>query len=106
VDTGGSWMASFPGTKMREYPQSVVITQTPASTASEEGSGYNMRPYYATAINAGHFFKEQLNVTRISTQMASNTVNALAESLENPIELGTTASAYETVVVPGHPAGR
>jgi uncharacterized repeat protein (TIGR01451 family) len=106
VDTGGSWMASFAGTKMREYPQSVVITQTPASSASEQGGGYNMRPYYATAINAGHFFREQLNVTRISTQTASNTVDALTDALENPLEFGESASAYETIAVPGHPSGR
>ena len=106
VDIGGSWMASFAGTKMREYPQSVIITQTPASSASEQSSGYNMRSHYATAVSAGHFFKEQLNVTRISTQTASNTVNALEASMENPIDLGTTASAYETVGVPGRPSGR
>jgi large repetitive protein len=107
VDTGGSWMASFPGTIMKDYPQSVVITQTPAAASSDGSSqGYNLRPYYATAINAGHFFRENLNVARVTEQTPTRVTEDLQEALSNPIGFAIDAASYESLASPGHPTGR
>ncbi|MET0262755.1 MAG: DUF11 domain-containing protein, partial [Rariglobus sp.] len=108
VDTGGNWMASFPGVIVKDYPQSVVITQTPPAAQVEgaAANGYNMRPYYATAINSGHFFRENLNVTRIGEQTASATGEAFQEAINNPIGFNISGSPYETLASPGHPTGR
>lgn len=106
VDTGGGWMASFPGAIVKDYPQSVVITQTPPANQAGGGHGYNLRPYYATAINAGHFFKENLNVTRLSEQTAESSGSALAEANGNPVGFDPGSGVYETLALPGHPTGR
>jgi large repetitive protein len=107
VDTGGNWMASFPGTIMKDYPQSVVITQTPASAApDQDSSGYNLRPYYATAINAGHFFRENLNVSRVSEQTSERITDDLQDALNNPIGFEINSTAYESLASPGQPSGR
>jgi uncharacterized repeat protein (TIGR01451 family)/fimbrial isopeptide formation D2 family protein len=107
VDTGGNWMASFPGTIMKDYPQSVVITQTPAAASSDGSSqGYNLRPYYATAINAGHFFRENLNVSRVTEQTPTRVTDDLQEALSNPIGFAVDAASYESLASPGHPTGR
>ncbi len=106
VDAGGNWMASFPGTIMKDYPQSVVITQTLSNLQVEEARGYNLRPYYATAINTGQFFRENLNVTRLTEQTAANSGAALQEAMENPISFNIGMAAYETLAAPGQPSGR
>ncbi|MGF1677722.1 MAG: beta strand repeat-containing protein [Candidatus Methylacidiphilales bacterium] len=106
VDTGGNWMASFPGSIVRDYPQSVHISQTPSSNNHDPEHGYNLRPYYATALHSGHFFQEDLSVNRVLTGSASVVTGALFSSLNNPLGFELGKHSYEHISIPGHPTGR
>mgnify|MGYP003881794667 CR=1 FL=1 len=104
ADAGGNWMVSFPSSVVRDYPQTVRITQIQASF-DEPDSGYNMRPYFAPAIQAGHFFTEQLNVNTIFAGRAETSVKTLYQSLLEPLSFNNDKFEYEFLVTQGAPGG-
>jgi uncharacterized repeat protein (TIGR01451 family) len=56
VDSGGNWLATFPSTTIRDYPNTVQISQISPYYSIGSGVGHNLRTYYSPALNAGHFF--------------------------------------------------
>jgi uncharacterized repeat protein (TIGR01451 family) len=106
VDAGGNWLASFPGTELKDYPQSVSITQTPGIVSLAQQNGYNLRPYFAPAINTGHSFSEEITPAQVNADMASVATTNLYESLLNPVGFELGKYSYEFLSVPGIPFGR
>jgi uncharacterized repeat protein (TIGR01451 family)/fimbrial isopeptide formation D2 family protein len=105
VDAGGNWLATFPNSVIRDYPQTVVIQQTRASYNAVTDHGYNLRPYYGSAIHPGHFFDEQLDPSRIMSQTASVVVDAMGQALLEPIGFDVNKHSYEYLARPGLPSG-
>lgn len=60
VDAGGNWMVSFPSSTIRDYPNSVQVSQSSAFYSLSDPHGHNMRTYFSPALSAGHFFFEEL----------------------------------------------
>ncbi len=106
VDTGGNWLATFPSTVLKDYPQSVVITQTAAPYADPEAYGFNLRTYFSPAINSSHFFFEQFDIGSVFSKRADNVINSLYKGALNPIHFGNDAKYdYETLSAQGTPSG-
>ncbi len=105
VDTGGNWLATFPSSVIKDYPQTVVIQQTRASHNQASDHGYNLRPYYGSAIHAGHFFNEQLTPDRIESQTSSVLMNAMGRAFLEPLGFNASKHGYEYLVRPGLPSG-
>jgi len=105
VDTGGNWMATLPGVVVKDYPQSVVIQQTPP-LQSPGSRGYNQRAFYASAVQPGHFFNERASVGSISERSASQVLEDYMLLFTEPIGFGNQMHAYEALAMPGHPTGR
>jgi len=104
TDAGGNWLVTFPSSVVRDYPQTVRISQTQA-TFDEADSGFNMRPYFAPAIQAGHFFSETQSVNTIFAGRASNNVQFLYQSLLEPLSFGNDKYEYEFLATQGAPGG-
>lgn len=105
ADTGGNWLATLPGVVVKDYPQSVVIMQTPAS-GEAGGRGYNLRPFYASAIQPGHFFSESRRIDQVADDTSDQVLEDYLQLFNSPIGLGKQMHAYEAMAMPGHPTGR
>ena len=93
VDAGGNWLASFPGTTMRDRPQSVQITQLTASYSLGDSFGHNLRTYFSPALNPGHFFESVLD-SGLDMRPAP-LLSGLG--LENPLQLGSVKYGGEVL---------
>ncbi len=62
ADAGGNWMASFPSAVIRDYPNSVQISQSSAFYSLSDPHGYNLRTYFSPALNPGHFMFQELRM--------------------------------------------
>ena len=87
VDAGGNWLATFPSTVARDYPNSVSITQLSAPYSVGAGGGYNLRTYYSPALNAGQFMFSAVHTSDLFGTDSAPLLSGLL--LENPISLGT-----------------
>ncbi|MGE9290189.1 MAG: SdrD B-like domain-containing protein, partial [Puniceicoccales bacterium] len=107
VDTGGNWMASLPGSIIEDYPETIQIVQTAPSHQNSEAYGYNLRPYYASALSSGHFFQEERTIPRVMAERAEVVSDSLLQMLESPFQFGTNGKHfYEYLTQPGQPSGR
>ena len=101
VDAGGNWMANFPTTVIRDYPNSVQITQSSAFYSLADRAGHNLRTYFSPALSAGHFFFEEVKNIR-----ESELAPLLGDlGLRNPLSFGTEKYGGELLAAPGVPGG-
>jgi fimbrial isopeptide formation D2 family protein/uncharacterized repeat protein (TIGR01451 family) len=101
VDAGGNWMANFPTTVIRDYPNSVQITQSSAFYSLSDRVGRNLRTYFSPALSAGHFFFEE--VKGISEGEPAPLLGDMG--LRNPLSLGAVKYGGELLGAPGVPGG-
>ena len=101
VDSGGNWLATFPTTVIRDYPNSVQITQSSAFYSLSDRVGHNLRTYFSPALSAGHFFFEELKDIREGE--AAPLLGDLGMS--NPLSLGAVKYGGELLGSQGAPGG-
>jgi hypothetical protein len=101
VDAGGNWMANFPTTTVRDYPNSVEITQSSAFYSLSDPHGHNLRTYFSPALNAGHFFFEELKA--FDEGSAAPLLGELG--IRNPLRLGAVKYGGELLGASGAPGG-
>ncbi len=101
VDAGGNWLATFPTTVIRDYPNSVQITQSSAFYSLSDPVGHNLRTYFAPALSAGHFFFEE--VKNIRESEAAPLLGDLG--MRNPLILGNVKYGGELLGAQGAPGG-
>jgi uncharacterized repeat protein (TIGR01451 family) len=101
ADAGGNWLASFPSTTVRDYPNSVQITQSSAFYSLADPHGHNLRTYYSPALNAGHFMFSELRM--ISEGGPAPLLGDLG--VRNPLRLGAVKFGMELLSTPGVPGG-
>ena len=101
VDAGGNWMANFPSTVIRDYPNSVHIAQSNAFYSLSDPHGFNLRTYFSPALNPGHFMFEQLR--QISEGGPAPLLGDLG--LRNPLRLGAVKFAGELLGASATPGG-
>ncbi len=101
VDSGGNWLSTFPSTTMRDYPNTVHISQLSAYYSFGSGIGHNLRTYYSPAINAGQFFFQS-----IFTADDSEEAPLLADrQFANPINNGAVKYHGEVLASQGAAQG-
>ncbi len=65
-DAGGNWLAKFPGLVLTDQPHQIVIEQTrPVWDIANDRHGYNLRTYFAPAINPSHTQTEEMTVDAV-----------------------------------------
>ena len=101
VDAGGNWMANFPTTTIRDFPNSVQMTQSSAFYSLADPYGHNLRTYFSPVLNAGHFFFQELRM--ISEGSEAPLLGDLG--IRNPIRLGTVKYGGELLGASGTPGG-
>ncbi len=101
VDAGGNWMVNFPSSTIRDYPNSVEVSQTSAFYSLSDPHGHNMRTYFSPALSAGHFFSEELR--QLSEGSRAPLLGDIG--LWNPISLGTVKYGGELLSAIGAPGG-
>ena len=101
VDAGGNWMATFPTTTIRDFPNSVRIDQINAFYSLSDSPGHNLRAYYSPALSSGHFFFEELRTIAQDTE--APLLSGLA--IENPLGEGTTKYGGEMLSTQGVAGG-
>ena len=106
VDAGGNWMTSFFKTVMRDDPHSIVIRQTYGGPGALADAGYNLRTYFAPAIQGGTFISEHLTVENVlGKRAAANAVDALSAAGYYPFVLGWHAYSFEFLTAPATTSG-
>jgi len=101
VDAGGNWMANFPSTVIRDYPNGVQITQSSVFYSLSDQHGYNLRTYFSPALSAGHFMFQELR-----TIFAGGPTPLLGNlGLRNPLSLGAEKFGAELLAAQGVPGG-
>jgi hypothetical protein len=88
ADTGGNWMASFPGNIMFDQPHSMQIEQTASIVSNDGAGGFNLRTYFSPAMNEQLFFSHAYNVDTVFSNTASASLQAIHQGLNNPFNLG------------------
>ena len=101
VDSGGNWLATFPSTTIRDYPNTVQISQLSAYYSMGSGVGHNLRTYYSPALNAGHFFYETL--VSVEVEADAPLLNDL--QMRNPINAGAVKYSGEVLATQGAARG-
>jgi uncharacterized repeat protein (TIGR01451 family) len=101
VDAGGNWMANFPTTVVRDYPNSVHISQSTAFYSLSDPHGHNLRTYYSPALTAGHFMFSELRM--FSGDGPTPLLGDLG--LRNPLRLGAVKFGGELLPAQGVPGG-
>ena len=101
ADAGGNWMVSFPSSTIRDYPNSVQVSQSSAFYSLSDPHGHNMRTYFSPALSAGHFFFEELR--QLSEGSAAPLLGDIG--LKRPIWLGSVKYGGELLSAIGAPGG-
>jgi uncharacterized repeat protein (TIGR01451 family) len=106
VDAGGNWLVTFPSSVIRDMPSTVRITQINAlHVGGDTGSiGFNLRNYFAPALNPGQFFFTGENATRWIGGEEAPLLSGLV--LENPISADGVKYSGDFLSVQGTPGGR
>jgi hypothetical protein len=94
-------MVSFPSSTIRDYPNSVQVSQSSAFYSLSDPHGHNMRTYFSPALSAGHFFFEELR--QLSEGSAAPLLGDIG--LKRPIWLGSVKYGGELLSAIGAPGG-
>jgi uncharacterized repeat protein (TIGR01451 family) len=84
ADTGGNWLASFPGATIQDRPHEVRVIQD-AGLNSNAGFLFNFRTYFSPAANPQQFFSEVGGVGGPGTFASSDLLNAMIQGFLNPV---------------------
>ena len=84
ADTGGNWLASFPGATIQDRPHEVRVIQD-AGINSNAGFLFNFRTYFSPAANPQQFFSEVGGVGGPGTFASSDLLNAMIQGFLNPV---------------------
>ena len=101
ADSGGNWMVNFPSSTIRDYPNSVQVSQSSAFYSLSDPHGHNMRTYFSPALSAGHFFFEELR--QLSEGSRAPLLGDIG--LKMPIWLGSVKYGGELLSAIGAPGG-
>jgi len=105
ADAGGNWVAGFPTTTLRDYPQTVTISSQAPVNGDADASGFNLRTYFSPAVNSSHFFRQQLDIGSIFAELPSTMVRDEYQAALHPINFNVTGHGYEFLSAQPTPAG-
>jgi hypothetical protein len=105
ADTGGNWIASFPGTVIWENPHAMTVETIGAIHTLGEGSQYNTRRYFQPALHPSMFFAPRPTVQSVMQQAPSQVLAAIHEANQRPLQFGTTHHSYDLNVASNSTAG-
>ena len=88
ADTGGNWLANFPGNIMFDQPHSMRVEQTASVVSIDGASGFNLRTYFSPAMNEQLFFSHAYTPETVFSNTASASLQAIHQGLNNPFNLG------------------
>ena len=94
-------MANFPSSTIRDYPNSVQVSQSSAFYSLSDPHGHNLRTYFSPALSAGHFFFEELRA--LSEGSDAPLLGDIG--VKTPIWLGTVKYSGEILSDIGAPGG-
>ena len=81
ADAGGNWLATFPGTVLFDEPHIINIEQTKATWHNDNRDhGFNLRTYFAPAINPSHIQSEVLTIDAVAGRRLAPVA---ADSMQN-----------------------
>jgi|GEM_PF-711832 len=103
ADAGGNWLAAFPTTVLRDYPATLMISQSPIG-AFGDINGNNLRAYFSPTINAGEFSYSTEGSLSIGGNDSAPLLGGLV--VKNPLSLGSVKYGGEFLSGPGAPSGR
>ena len=88
ADTGGNWLANFPGNIMFDQPHSMRIEQTVSVASIDSADSFNLRTYFSPAMNEQLFFSHAYTTETVFSNTASASLQAIHQGLNNPFNLG------------------
>ena len=88
ADTGGNWLANFPGNIMFDQPHSMRVEQTASIVSIDGASGFNLRTYFSPAMNEQLFFSHAYTPETVFSNTATASLQAIHQGLNNPFNLG------------------
>jgi len=105
ADAGGNWIATFPNSIIYDTPHEATIEQTSANYSQDSGRGFNLRTYFAPALNQGHFFLEDLSVDQVFRKRTSDVLDNAYQADTSPIGMNWEENYYEFLGSQSTPAG-
>jgi len=83
ADTGGNWLASFPGAVIQDRPHEVRVIQD--AGLGNSGFLFNFRTYFSPATSPQQFFSEVGGVGSPASYASSDMLDAMIRGFLNPI---------------------
>jgi len=95
ADTGGNWLASFPGSVIWKQPHRMEIEQVASIENSNHDAGFNLRRYFHPANHASLVMTERPTVRSVLRETAYETIDVMHNSHNDPLQLGKKAHGYQ-----------
>lgn len=90
ADAGGNWLATFPGLVLMDEPHTIIVEQTPPTwSLGDNNHGFNMRTYFAPAINPTH---SQVEHAQVDDVLGRRLGSVVLGSIQDQSEDGATGS--------------
>lgn len=95
ADTGGNWLATFPGSVIWKQPHRMEIEQVASIENATNDAGFNLRRYFHPATHASLVMTERPTVSGTLRDTAYETIEVMHEAHTDPLQLGKTAHSYQ-----------
>jgi hypothetical protein len=106
ADSGGNWIAGFPGAVIWEHPHSMTVETVGALHTLNDDQNYHMRRYYQPALHPSMFFTPRPTVQSVMQDAPGRVLAAIHEADHKPLQFGTTSYGYNLIVASNSTAGR
>ncbi len=106
ADTGGNWLATFPGSVIWKQPHRMEIEQVASIENAMHDAGFNLRRYFHPATHSSLVMTERPTVSSVLRETAYETVEVMHDSHNDPLQLGRKAHSYQLNTASTNVAGR
>ncbi|KLU05634.1 hypothetical protein RISK_002266 [Rhodopirellula islandica] len=95
ADTGGNWLATFPGSVIWKHPHRMEIEQVASIENANQDAGFNLRRYFHPANHSSLMMTERLTVSGVMRETAYETLEVIHIAHNDPLQLGCKAHRYQ-----------
>ncbi len=106
ADTGGNWIASFPGVVIWENPHAMTVETIGALHTLGNEDPHNVRRYFQPALHPSMFFAPRPTVQSVMQETPTRVISSIHEANLNPLQFGTANHSYDFNVASNSTAGR
>ena len=106
ADSGGNWIATFPGVVVWEHPHSMSVEAIGALHTLGEENQYNTRRYFQPALHPSMFFAPRPTVQSVMQEAPSQVLAAIHDANLRPLQFGTASHSYDMNVASNSTAGQ